>query len=739
MIRRSSAAAILAAALLTGAAFGANGSSSAAPDAVTSGLPLYQFVKTSGGPLPWNATSLGHLLGSVTVGAGPLSTVGPAGQQVVAFTTSTHAPAYLETVGATTTFTDLDSLAQAPAAGAAPTPFFDGTGALNLAYVTTNQHVELLTYDPQPLSGGLSGAGRFLHHDWLIHDLTNGPAGVMAAPASHVSTSVTGDVTLVALRSPSGALVVLSVDDQRPRLALSATTVAPSISSDPVFVGPLSDHVATIAALTSAGHLTIYRHSSDAWLATDVTGGLGAPTLAGQLAATASASTLYVSGLEATSNALDLATGVLSGGVIKWTRTNLTALTSANTVPGPALSGRIAMWLGPTSLQIAGAASGWGDLFDYTGTSANAKWTWAVTDVSATGGSSAKTVAAEVAAAPGTAGATTFLAGGVSTPAPRGVGVYAIPQGDYPRAISDGWRILADTGGLGTQSAPWVNVAWSPLTYAPDFQTGLAIQNSHQRETWLSFWTISGPVGHEVVAPATFSNHGFSAGAAIATEIDAYRANGLGLKPDWVILDPEGYPDLHSGVDSLSVASIVGNGRVATITTTAPSAIGVGMKINVADTGWGSLNIIGAPVVSVVSGTTFTIASGFSGHASTGRVVAPALVHADWAALLRGWSAGMASVDPSLKAAVYADESEYLSGGLAGLSIPVFLAIAWVPPSSPQPITHSSNVLGYIEWGNECASHDLQRQLSMLVSAPWNGLYNTVQFNPGTYCKPTAP
>ena len=41
----------------------------------------------------------------------------------------------------------------------------------------------------------------------------------------------------------------------------------------------------------------------------------------------------------------------------------------------------------------------------------------------------------------------------------------------------------------------------------------------------------------------------------MATQIDSYRALGVGLKPDWVIFDPEGYPDNHSGLDAPGGAS----------------------------------------------------------------------------------------------------------------------------------------------------------------------------------------
>ena len=79
---------------------------------------------------------------------------------------------------------------------------------------------------------------------------------------------------------------------------------------------------------------------------------------------------------------------------------------------------------------------------------------------------------------------------------------------------------------------------------------GQSIYNSHKRVTWLSFWTVSGPLKSETQQPSTYYNHGFAAGAWVATQIDQYRGLGVGLKPDWVIFDPEGYPDNHSGLDA---------------------------------------------------------------------------------------------------------------------------------------------------------------------------------------------
>jgi hypothetical protein len=90
----------------------------------------------------------------------------------------------------------------------------------------------------------------------------------------------------------------------------------------------------------------------------------------------------------------------------------------------------------------------------------------------------------------------------------------------------------------------------------PDEFVGQTIQSSHLRVTWLSLWTVSGPgttpsgcaAEKGPITAATFYAHGFAAGQWVATQIDGYRADGLALKPDWVLFDPEGYPDNHSGL-----------------------------------------------------------------------------------------------------------------------------------------------------------------------------------------------
>ncbi len=169
---------------------------------------------------------------------------------------------------------------------------------------------------------------------------------------------------------------------------------------------------------------------------------------------------------------------------------------------------------------------------------------------------------------------------------------------------------------------------------------GQSIYNSHKRVTWLSFWTVSGPL--EVPAGSTttnYYNHGFAAGAWVATQIDQYRSLGVGLSPDWVVLDPEGYPDNHSGLD--------------------------------------------AP-----------------GGASSATL---ALYATYWSSMLKGWASGMASVDPALNAGVYASQSEYRNYNLVTQSMPVFVAVAF-GNGGPLPIAGASgsNIRGFISFGASC-------------------------------------
>ncbi len=134
---------------------------------------------------------------------------------------------------------------------------------------------------------------------------------------------------------------------------------------------------------------------------------------------------------------------------------------------------------------------------------------------------------------------------------PTDVAVYSYASDNASAALGDGWTGVGVTGGLGTCGGQYVDT--SPSN---DRNVGAVLASS--KEPWYSFWTVSGPSkwanGGCQALPGTataFHNIGYTAGRAVASKIDSY---GLARKPNYVILDPEGYPDNHSGLDASSAA-----------------------------------------------------------------------------------------------------------------------------------------------------------------------------------------
>ena len=673
--------------------------------------------------------------------AGPRTVEDGHGLAIVAFATATHDVAYLSFSAGVSSFTDVNQLVTLPSAADAPVPFLDGYGRLNLSYVDTRGHLMLVTNEPVVASGGVGRPGQFLHRSWLVHDLTvatvssSRPTGVLGVGQLDARSNPTSDT--LAVRTPNNELVVITLNALRPFSVTATTVVAVSMRGNPTYVGPLSDGVLTLAAVSVTNHLDLFRRApAGTWTTIDLTVQLRTPTVTYAVAAAQNNTVLALATIANFSGNVILTQGTLSKGVLTWSTANLTALTAANAAPGPALAGQLSVTITPTFTSVAGRAADWGNLFAYTNT--GAKGAWVVADVSTSGGIGATTVGSQVAAVD-PPGGVNFFAGGVASPAPPGVGIYDVPYNDLPHVISDGWPVLGITGGLGTTSAPWVQTrSGTDISYSPDFQIGKVIQNSRKRTTWLSFWTFSGPQASETASPGNFQAHAYAAGAAIAQQIDQYGHYGLNLKPDWVILDPEGYPDLHSQLDGFDVSSIVGTGHVVTVTTSSATTLVSGNAIALQYTGISGLNI-SSVAITVTGPRTFTFPSTVKVNLlDTGRVVNYALLRTIWSATLTGWRDGLASIDPSLNPGVYADEYEYLNVGLANQAMPVFMAIAWYN-GPPIPIAHSSNVLGYIEFGNLCISGLVQTQLQMFSKPAWNGLYNTTQYNPPGYCTPTTP
>jgi len=511
------------------------------------------------------------------------------------------------------------------------------------------------------------------------------------------------------------------------------------------------------------------------WHGVDVTAATGVNS-SGTMAATTLSNNLELVGISVSQNVELFQTSLSSFNTNSnfvaptWSVQNVENNTSAaaSTNPNaaingiPLMNGTLAVNAVGTSLFISGQASDWGDLFSFTG-ALNATQ-WSTTDVSATGGQNSKSIAPAVAGLT-VAGQLSLYAAGVAVPIPQGTGVYAIPDSKISQGITDGWKILSDTGGLGSRTSPWVAMlpystcSASQVTGCTDFNTARVIAQSHQNVGWISFWTVSGPIpGATPADPQTNSNyyhHGYAAGQAVARQIDLYRAQGVGIKPNWVVFDPEGWPDSHSGLDTTS-----------------------------------------------------------------GTAAAIAKYSAFWQNMMHGWIDGLASVDSSLNAGLYANQGEYVKYDLSTLSMPVFPALAFgngtqivargtltasvtagastiqistntgfnagqylgfidgahtetvqiassyngtsltVPLTSPTQFSHPSasmvatvipplrlvgmtgtNIRGWITYNATCGSSAWQKWAlkveTQILSGPgWNGQFNTLQFNPGLYCAP---
>lgn len=664
--------------VLLASTFWAVGSSHGATTVATTGQPVYQFVDTGTEPLPWNAVSLQSQLNSTTMLGGPHGATS-ATEGVLAYRTNLNQLALFTQNGSGgTSWINYTLQNNVPTPADDPVPFFDPSGNVDVLYVDTSGDVELLS-----ANDAVTTTWARLHHDtpWRPYVTTNLSAltGVDAA-VGLPSVQVNGAIATVAYRTASNAVEVLTLswspDQPIPVYAQNDATVTNDSStpftSDPVVLPGADPAFATSG---NGGHVLVYASvdgTLDSWSDQDLTALAASAPVAGALAVGENASSLDLAALSSTGGVELFSSpySTFSPSPFGWIEQNVTTLASG----APPLSGTLSVQVTPTQVAVAGQAANWGDLFVLTSAVGTAPWT--ATDVSVTAGSVARTVG-KVIAGLQINGQLTLYAAGVSSPPPQGVGVYAIPSAKWTKAVGDGWPIISETGGLGTRSAPWVGfTSTANVADSPDFLMGQAIYNAHKRVTWLSFWTVSGPLAGQSQSTTNYYNHGFAAGVWVATQIDSYRALGVGLKPDWVILDPEGYPDNHSHLDAPGGSSVATLAKYATY----------------------------------------------------------------WSSMLSGWQAGVASIDPSLNAAVYASQSEYRNYALTNLSMPVFMAIAF-GGGGPTPITGASgsNVRGFISFGAVCTpAAKLQAEAATLLNPPWGGQFNTLQFNAGVYCAPPS-
>jgi len=666
-----------------------------------SGLPLYQFVNSGSGVLPWNATSLETALNDTTMLGGPHS-ASDATEGVLAYrTTTSHVALYAQPASGPSTWTDLSALAAAPTPAADPVPFFDPSGHVDVIYVDSIGELVVMSAN-DPLGPYWSHTRRMTPWRGEVSVNLSALTGVKFANGL-ASVSVSGADAVVAARTVTNSIEVMDLAWtsggavpylSAPAANITTVTATGTATSDPVVLGTSVPEVVTT---TLTGDLELYAETGPAtspWVVTDISKLTTGPKVVGPLANAATSSEVYVAALSGngTVDLFDASVGVVSPPATTTTSTSPPPTTSTTlpatstgvvgpwgyrnlttNAPGaPPLGGSLFVAATPAEVVVAGQANDWGDLFAFSNTGAGGAWV--ATDVSVTAGSAARTVGTVVTGF-ALGSALDLFAAGIASPPPQGVGVYAIPSAKWTQAVTDGWPILSETGALGTMATPWVGfTSAASVTTSPDFLMGQSIYNAHKRVTWLSFWTVSGPVKSEARKASTYYSHGFAAGVWVATQIDQYRGLGVGLKPDWVIFDPEGYPDNHSGLD--------------------------------------------AP-----------------GGSTPGTL---ALYATYWSAMLSGWQQGINSVDPTLNAAVYANQSEYRNYQLSSSPLPVFEAVAF-GGGGPIPVAGASgsNVRGFIAFLAQCTpTSTLANEESTLLNPPWAGQFNTLQFNSGVYCAP---
>ncbi len=641
----------------------------------TPGQQLYEFVNTGSGPLPWNAIPFGPAINNTPMLGGPHS-ISANGASAISFrTTSNQIGLYAQNANATNTWANVSTQVSTQLAQSDPIPFFDPSGEVDILYVGANSHLILLahTYNKGPRGANIALATAA----YKAIDLTalTGQTAANGLP----SIQLNGLNGFIVFRSSTNHMDVLNLSwsqaSSTPTLSAPLTDVTLLSGTSTTIVDPIALATSTpsFVTLNAAGQLQLFNASASTWSVQNVSTLTTAPALSGTLSTISSATTTYVGALSTSGEVQLFSQRAQSSSSTPSTWSLLDVTTSATN--SPPITGALYMGIIGTQLTIAGEAQNWGDLFVFNNTLGSSTWT--ATDVSVTAGSSARTVGPVIAGI--TVGSVLNLfAAGIDSPPPQGVGLYAIPSKNYASAIGSGWPILSVTGGLGTMQSPWVGfTSAKSVATSPDYILGKSIYDSHKRVTWLTFWTVSGPTGSEPVIASTYYTHGYAAGAWVATQVAAYRGLGLGLKPDWVIFDPEGYPDNHSGLDAPSGASTSVIAKYATF----------------------------------------------------------------WTAMNKGWVDGLASIDPTLNPGVYASMSEYRNYNLSTLNLPVFEAVAFSMGATKPPVkingSSGSNVRGYIAFSAVCTPATvLHSEIATFSTPPWVAQFNTLQFNAGVYCPP---
>jgi len=680
-------AAALAAVLVAAGTTGAASAGRRVAGATVRGLSMVQYAATEPTPQAWSAHLVSGANAQLAAGGGPRAAPDGNGGVQVAYKNASGDLVWLDgsAVGQYHAVDLTRLLGFAPLVGQ-PVPVVSAQGLDEVFCVTSSGHLIELTLNPYrrlPFAAGAPGSGSL--SQWTRSDLTDA-AGPHATGTP--SVVVEANVTSVFVRNANGDVIEFASDQKIGRAwnayDLTAISAGPRVRTDPTaFYDPVAAQVRVAATDRSRGAVVVFSPNDvggRVWNYQNVSAVTHTATVIAGLASAVYDGQPVLFGAGRTGNLTEYVAAD-SGRSTSWATTDV----SATTVGSPPIQGTPTVAISGARLVVAGVAAAWGDLFEWQSTARSGPFT--ATDVSNTSMGPTRT-AAGTPAAVFDGGALSLFAAGAAVPAPEGTGVYSVPYHKWAQALKDDWPILGVTGGLGARCTPWTQYAQPTASPGPDEFVGETIQAAHLRATWLSLWTVSGPgtvpVGCAAekgpITTARFYAHGYAAGKWVALQIDAYRSDGLALKPDWVLFDPEGYPDNHSGLWG----------------PTSPPAALARSVANYDAMLYGWRNGIAAVDTSLKAGF----------YATQFEYMAYRLNNLPMPAFIAG----------SFAQQVVAGKRQVVA---------------------PTRTAYGANIRGFVMYNTFSPSCvEVTNERLILTEAPWNGNYNTIQIPPRRYCPP---
>jgi hypothetical protein len=379
-----------------------------------------------------------------------------------------------------------------------------------------------------------SGGGRL----WNAYDLTSAGGGYAMLGSPSVVLNNSGSTIELFVRTGGGSVstsnrlqeIVNNGQNGRIWNAYDLTSLANSqaIASDPsAILYPQGSTSTQVYARGANGNIMQFvAGSGTSWSAYDLTAASGSPTTYGDPSVQVVGSTVYLFSRNAASGLAEITNNGVGGRL--WNPYDLSSLANGTKMLGDP-SAQFFPATGTVHVYVRSTAN---DLVEFVDDNAGGH-AWNAYDLSAF--SQGYPVTSNPSAVYFSATQTIHIyASGPpppGVPPPTGVGVYG-PASEQAAltALQEGWRILGDTGGLGTAGPPYT----TPLIATPDANFSAAIAQTGVRTTWLSFWTVSGPVGAD-----SWYTAGYDGGQVAASTIAAGVVPGV--NPDYVILDAEGY------------------------------------------------------------------------------------------------------------------------------------------------------------------------------------------------------